>query len=105
PSGKKVWTIPFDAQNFKVSPRRFLDGEHALAVTFQPSMSLRTVDIPRDKIAGAVQIVRSGGNAADAALPPLLPADYSGAKQVDLRGKAGAWSVSPKVVAPAIRRL
>ena len=104
-TGKKVWTLPFDAQNFKVGPRRFLDDDHALVVTHQPSPALRTAVIPRDKIAGAVQIVRSGGNAADASLPPLVPADYAGAKTVDLRGKAGAWSVAPKVFTPTSRRL
>jgi WD40 repeat protein len=104
-SGKMVWTLPFDNQNRKVSPRRFLDNEHALVVTSEPSMTLRTDSIPLDKIAGAVAIVRSGGNAADAALPPLQPGDYSGAKTVDLRGKAGAWSLTPKVLAPSSRRL
>ena len=104
-SGKMVWTLPFDKQDRKVSPRRFLDNEHALVVTSRPSMALRTDVVPRDKIAGAVAIVRSGGNAADAALSPLRPGDYSGAKAVDLRGKAGAWALAPKVLTPASRRL
>ena len=104
-SGKVVWTLPFDKQDRKVGPRRFLDNEHALVVASRPAMALRTEVIPKDKIAGAVALVRSGGNAADAALPPLQPADYSGAKAVDLRGKAGAWALAPKVVTPASRRL
>ncbi len=104
-SGKKVWTLPFDAQNLKVSPRRFLDNQTVLVVSFQPSMTLKSEALSRDKIAGAVQIVRSGGNAADAALPPLVAADTAGAKQVDLRGKAVAWSVAPKGEAPSARRL
>ena len=61
-----------------------------------PPMALRTAEIPRDKIAGAVKIVRSGGNAADAALPPLKPADAAGAKSVALAGKPVAWSVAPE---------
>jgi hypothetical protein len=104
-SGKKVWTLPFDAQNYKVSPRRFLDNQTVLVVSYQPSMTLRAEALSRDKIAGAVQIVRAGGNAADAALPPLVPADLSGAKQIDLRGKPTAWSVAPKAEAPNSRRL
>jgi len=103
-AGKKVWVIPFDNQNFKVSPRRFLDNEHAMIVTFAPSMNLRTAVVPRDKIAGAAKIVRSGGNAADASLPPLRPADLAAAKKVTLEGKPGAWSVAPDA-GPASRRL
>ncbi len=34
-----------------------------------------------------------------------MPADLAGAKTIDLRGKAGAWAVVPKAVAPNSRRL
>ena len=59
-----------------------------------PGMALRTAEIPRDKIAAAATIVREGGNAADAALPPLKPVDLGAAKRVDLAGSPGAWTVA-----------
>ncbi len=104
-AGKKVWTLPFDNNNLKVSPRRFLDEDHALVVGFAPSMTLRTAEVPRDKIAGAARIVRSGGNASDASLPPLKPADLAGAKRVALEAKPGAWSAAPDPAATPVRRL
>ena len=93
-AGKKVWNLPFDDKTLKVSPRHFLDGDHAIVVTFSPAMTLRTADIPRDKIAAASTIVREGGNAADASLPPLKPVDLAAAKRVDLGGQPGAWALA-----------
>lgn len=104
-AGKQVWVFPFDGQNLKPSPRRFLDADHVLVVSFQPSMALRTAIVPRDKIAGAVKIVQSGGNAADAALPPLQKTDTSDAKLVSPDGQNVAWSVSSKFVPPILKRL
>lgn len=95
-AGKKVWDLPFDAKNLKPGPRRFLDNDHALVISHEPAMALRTAVVPRDKIAGAVQIVRAGGNASDAALPPLKPANWAGVKVVTLAGKPGAWSATPE---------
>ena len=104
-AGKKVWNLPFDDKNLKVSPRHFLDADHAVVVSHSPGMALRTAEIPRDKIAAASAIVREGGNAADAALPPLKPVDLATAKRVDLEGTPGAWSVRPGPAAGAPKRL
>lgn len=98
-SGRKVWNLPFDDKNLKVSPRHFLDADHAVVVSFAPGMALRTAEVPRDKIAAASAIVREGGNAADAALPPLTSTDLASARRVDLEAKAGAWAVA--AAAPA----
>jgi WD40 repeat protein len=102
-AGKKVWDLPFDSRNLKPGPRRFLDNDHALVITHEPSMSLRTAVIPRDKIAGAAKIVRAGGNASDASLPPLKPADWTGARAVVLAGKPGAWAATPEAPAAPVR--
>lgn len=104
-AGKKVWDLPFDGQDLKPSRRGFLDADHALVVSSRPTMALKTYALPRDKIAEAVKIVQAGGNASDAALPPLQPTDASGAKVVDLAGAPGAWSVAPKPFATPSKRL
>ena len=33
-SGKKVWNLPYDDKDLKVSPRHFLDNDHAVVVSF-----------------------------------------------------------------------
>ena len=102
-AGKKVWNLPFDDKNLKVSPRRFLDAEHAMVVSFAPGMALRTAEIPRDRIVAAATIVRAGGNAADAALPPLKAVDLAAARRVDLAGSPGGWTAP--AASGAVRRL
>ncbi len=92
-SGKKVWNLPYDDKDLKVSPRHFLDNDHAVVVSFGNGMALRTADIPRDKIQSATAIVREGGNAADAALPPLKPVDLASAPLVTWTAKPGSWAV------------
>jgi len=92
-SGKKVWTLPFDDKNLKVGPRHFLDSEHAMVVSSSPGMTLRTFEIPLDKVNAASTIVRAGGNAADASLPPLKSVDLASASKVSLTAKPGAWTV------------
>jgi len=104
-AGRKIWNLPFDDKNLKVSPRHFLDADHALVVSFNPGMTLRTADLPRDKIAAASTIVRNGGNAADATLPPLKPVDLASAQQVAIEGKPGLWSVPTPVSSFAPKRL
>jgi hypothetical protein len=102
-SGLKVWNLPFDTQNFTVSPRRLIDNERALIV-FGGGKILRVAPVPHDKVKEAVKIVREGGNAADAALPKLKPADWSGVKSVSYSQAAAPWSATPDP-APASSRL
>ncbi len=98
-AGKKVWTLPFDNAKLKAGPRRFLDDSTALVVTTSPAKALVTAEVPRDKVAAGARIVRSGGSASDASLPPIKPADWSGAKRNPAAGKPGGWAVKP--AAPA----
>ena len=103
-AGKKVWTLPFDDKDLKPSPRRFLDEDHAVVVSHGKGMSLRSALVPRDKIAGASKIVRAGGSASDATLPPIKPTDLGSARHVSLEGKPGAWDAVPDAP-PAPKRL
>jgi len=102
-SGQKVYTLPYDSQNFTVSPRRLIDNERALIV-YGGGKQLRIAPVPYDKVKAAMKLARSGGNAADALLPPLKPADLSGAKTISYSTTPTAWSAHPDTV-PAAKRL
>ena len=101
-TGKKVWSLPYDNQNFTLSPRRLVDNERALIV-FGGNKVLRVAPVPYDKVQAAMKIARSGGNAADAALPPLKPADLSAVRTVTYASGPSAWSAVPDGVPSATR--
>ncbi len=101
-SGKKVWTLPFDNQNFTVSPRRLIDNERVLIV-FGGGKILRVAPIPYDKVQAAMKIARAGGNASDAALPALKTADQSGVRTISYSAGATSWSVVPDTLGSAKR--
>jgi WD40 repeat protein len=102
-SGRKVWNLPYDSQNFTISPRRLIDNGRALVVV-NGGKVLRIAPVPADKVQAAAKLARSGGNAADALLPPLKPVDLSGAKMINLATTPGAWSVAVDA-APPVKRL
>ncbi len=94
-AGKRVWTLPFDDAKLKPGPRRFLDDSTALVVTTSPAKALVTAEVPRDKVAAGAELVRSGGSASDASLPPIKAADWSGVKREPAAAKPAGWSVKP----------
>ncbi len=96
-SGRKVWNLPYDSQNLTLSPRRMIDNERALVV-INGGKLLRIAPVPYDKVQAATKLARSGGNAADALLPPIKPADLSAAKSMTYDTTLAAWSVAAETI-------
>lgn len=76
------------------TPRQIL-GPDKLAVLEGPfnGKLLTEYELPQEEIAKAVAAVASGGTAADANLPPITEADYSGMRTIELKAAAGGWNV------------
>jgi WD40 repeat protein len=95
-STQRIWSLPLYYPDFPPAPRRLLDGDRALIVwgaTRNQLPQVRTVTFPKDKFVSARQLVRSGGSAVDAVLPPVKPGDISTKHPVP--APASAWSVKP----------
>ncbi len=93
-SGKSVWTFS-EASRY---PRIFLDSARLLTVRAAAGLGNSKMlirPLPTDEMAKAAELVRSGGVAADAGLPPLTECDLSGARSVAQPSGPVAWSVQP----------
>ena len=95
-SGQKTFTIPSDTPGADKGPRRVVGKNLVLITVGEPrNRVVRSFPLPTETIARAAQLIREGGSAADAALPPLKPADSAGARKVAASASAPAWSVRP----------
>lgn len=99
-TGQIIWTIPFDPKRqLEDGPRRILDGEHVVVVSKGRSTKvLRIETMPRDKVQGAIALVKSGGNAVDASLPAIKTPDRASVKKITFPATAPAWKVPVEVV-------
>lgn len=101
-SGAELWTFPSTGN----SGRRILRPGKML-VSMRRSGSrmdeLTEVELPEKALAAAADAVRSGGEAIDAALPPLTTADTFNAAKVTLPNGFVTWSAAPDPE-PAIKR-
>lgn len=93
-SGKKIWSLPFDNDNFKISSRRILGLDRALAIVGKDGRTLAALPLEKEKLAAASRIAREGGNPIDAALPGVKAADLGGARRVNSPNGAVAWSAA-----------
>ena len=85
-------------------PRKLLDGERIAFVSDENrgDRMLAVEQLPAQQIAAAVQSIRAGGEAIDAALPPLTAPDYAKVRALDFPDSATGWTVVP-AAAPAAR--
>jgi WD40 repeat protein len=100
-SGQKTFTIPSDAPNAEKGPRRIV-GKNLVLITVGDAQHrvVRSFALPTETIASAAKLIQEGGSADDAALPPLMQADLSGARRVAVSGAAPAWSIRPDCPGP-----
>jgi hypothetical protein len=95
-SGQKTFTIPSDTPGADKGPRRVVGKNLVMITVGQPqNRVVRSFPLPTETIAKAAKLIEEGGIAADASLPPLKPADLSGARKVTVAASAPAWSVRP----------
>ena len=103
-SGQIAWTVPFDDQkHWEQGPRKFLDGEYVVIVT-KPAREkmLKLEKVPRERVQRAMELVKTGGAAADATLHALTAIDRSSAKRITpSTDAAGAWKVTADPAASA----
>ncbi|MCA9120003.1 MAG: hypothetical protein H6822_29600 [Planctomycetaceae bacterium] len=100
-TGAELWTFP-QAGN---SSRRILRAGKMLVSMRRGGKRtdvLTEVDLPEKALAAAADAIHGGGEAIDAALPPLTTADTFGANQVTLPNGFIPWSASPDP-APAVK--
>ena len=96
-SGRKTFTIPSDTTDAKKGPRKVVGKNLVLITVGEPrNRVVRGFALPAETIARAAQLIREGGSAEDAALPPLVRADLTAARKVAASAPAPAWSVQPR---------
>jgi hypothetical protein len=106
-SGQKTFTIPSDTPGADKGPRRVVANNLLLITVGEPrNRVVRGYSLPTETIARASQLIREGGSAADAALPPLKPTDLSSARKVAIPASAPVWSVRPDgpIASPSLLR-
>ena len=75
-SGQKTFTIPSDTPGADKGPRKIVGKNLVLITVGEPrNRVVKSYALPTDTIARAAKLIEPGGSAADAALPPLKPAD------------------------------
>ena len=86
-SGQKTFTIPSDTPGSEKGPRKVV-GKNLVLITVGEAQNrvVRSFTLPTETIARAAKLIEQGGSAADAALPPLKPADLSTARKVAVSG-------------------
>jgi WD40 repeat protein len=95
-SGQKTFTIPSDTPGAEKGPRRVVGKNLVMITVGEPrNRVVRSFALPSDTIARASQLIREGGSAEDAALPPLKTTDLAGARKVTISSSARVWSVRP----------
>jgi hypothetical protein len=95
-SGQKTFTIPSDTPGADKGPRKIVGKNLVLITVGEPrNRVVKSYTLPIETIARAAKLIEQGGSAADAALPPLKPADRAGARKVAIAASAPSWSVRP----------
>lgn len=99
-TGQKIYTIPNNTDRADTGPRKVFGTELVLITVGDGQQKMvRSFKISKETLANAAKIVREGGSATDAILPPLKTADTSSARQVTPESNPGAWSVTPNPAA------
>ncbi|MBW3541501.1 MAG: hypothetical protein KY476_14635 [Planctomycetes bacterium] len=92
-SGKFVFKFPQDFSDR--APRRVVDAKRIGVVTGgRTGGEFTTFELSEELLAKAAEIAAAGGEAVDAALPPLKKADWSASRPVLVAG--GGWSAQPE---------
>jgi hypothetical protein len=93
-NGHRFWSLPVYYPDFPPTPRRLINGDRWVLVWGQGrAQVVRTAAMPKDTLASARQIVRSGGSAVDAVLPAVGHPDWSAQRVVP--SAAASWSATP----------
>jgi hypothetical protein len=90
-SGQKIFTIPSDTPGADKGPRKIV-GKNLVLITVGEAQNrlIRSYTLPAETIAAAARLIKEGGRAADASLPPLKVGDRSSARKVTI-GAGPAW--------------
>lgn len=81
-TGKSIWTIP-GSRNGKADELIVALGSDRVLMVSEKDKDRAWISVaalPKDQIAKAMTVVRSGGKSSDASLPPLSKGDWTGAK-------------------------
>jgi hypothetical protein len=90
-TGEEVWYFPTTDSN----PRRFIRDNEILVLMRDRNLKVLRTFEPNKEITKAMQAVREGGAAFDAALPPLTTPDQFSAAGAALPNGRVPWSVTP----------
>lgn len=102
-SGKAIWTIP-GSRNGKADELLMALGNDRVLLVSEKDKDRAWVSVaalPKDQIAKAMTVVRTGGKASDAALPPLSKGDWGGAKAMLDAAPPQAWNIKADAGGPA----
>ena len=93
-AGEVIWQLPASSE---VTERHVLDARRMLEVCGPSHSATRvvSVDLPLEELAAGLEVVASGGQFIDAALPPISEPDWSSVRNVPLTGAAVDWSARP----------
>ena len=96
-SGRKFFDLPEGDASTRDQPRRVMGRSQFLLVNIDDRRNefLTSMSMSAEKLAAMAEAVQSGGQAIDAELPALTPADWSKVKTVEIPQGKIAWEVKP----------
>lgn len=102
-TGKVVYTIPQSKKGRNDDLIKAVGQSSVLVISEkeQDKAFISVTMLPKAEIEKSLAVVRTGGKASDANLPPLTKADYSGVRTALDAGAPGAWGLKVDAAAKA----